>query len=70
MTDEIKAAINRCADQEKGIDVTLVEIGGTVGDIEMHAVAVGDVDDDCFLAMHDDNARHRQGDAMHVPLGM
>jgi len=34
VTDEIKAAINRCADQEKGIDVTLVEIGGTVGDIE------------------------------------
>jgi len=34
VTDQIKAAIALCAEQEKGIDVTLVEIGGTVGDIE------------------------------------
>ena len=34
VTDEIKLAIERCATQQKGIDVTLVEIGGTVGDIE------------------------------------
>lgn len=34
VTDEIKARIEACAHQVKGIDVTLVEIGGTVGDIE------------------------------------
>jgi CTP synthase len=34
VTDEIKARILACATQEKGIDVVLVEIGGTVGDIE------------------------------------
>ena len=34
ITDEIKRRILVCSEQEKGIDVTLVEIGGTVGDIE------------------------------------
>lgn len=34
VTDEIKGRILACANQEKGIQVVLVEIGGTVGDIE------------------------------------
>ncbi len=34
VTDEIKSRILACAQQEKGIQVVLVEIGGTVGDIE------------------------------------
>lgn len=34
ITDEIKQRILNCSNQEKGIDVVLVEIGGTVGDIE------------------------------------
>ncbi len=34
VTDEIKARILACAMQEKEIEVVLVEIGGTVGDIE------------------------------------
>lgn len=34
VTDEIKTRILACANQEKNIDVVLVEIGGTVGDIE------------------------------------
>lgn len=34
ITDEIKQRIYNCAKQEEGIDVVLVEIGGTVGDIE------------------------------------
>ena len=34
ITDEIKRRILACSEQEKGIDVTIVEIGGTVGDIE------------------------------------
>ncbi len=34
VTDEIKLSIHRCAAQEEEIDVTLIEIGGTVGDIE------------------------------------
>jgi len=34
VTDEIKARILSCASQEEGIEVVLVEIGGTVGDIE------------------------------------
>jgi len=34
ITDEIKKRILDCATQEEGIEVVLVEIGGTVGDIE------------------------------------
>jgi CTP synthase len=34
VTDEIKSRILACASQEKGIDLVIVEIGGTVGDIE------------------------------------
>ena len=34
VTDEIKARIVNCANQEKDTQVVLVEIGGTVGDIE------------------------------------
>ncbi len=34
ITDEIKKRILECGKQEKDIDVVLVEIGGTVGDIE------------------------------------
>lgn len=34
ITDEIKQKILACAKQAEGIDVVLVEIGGTVGDIE------------------------------------
>ncbi|NGX42450.1 MAG: CTP synthase [Chlamydiae bacterium] len=34
ITDEIKQRILECSKQEKGIEVVLVEIGGTVGDIE------------------------------------
>lgn len=34
VTDAIKAAIMACANQEPGIEVLLVEVGGTVGDIE------------------------------------
>lgn len=34
VTDEIKQRIINCAKQKEGIDVVLVEIGGTVGDIE------------------------------------
>jgi len=34
ITDEIKQRILQCARQEENIDVVLVEIGGTVGDIE------------------------------------
>ncbi len=34
ITDEIKQRIINCAKQEDGIQVVLVEIGGTVGDIE------------------------------------
>lgn len=34
VTDEIKQRILNCAKQKTGIDVVLVEIGGTVGDIE------------------------------------
>lgn len=34
ITDEIKNRILACASQVKGIDVTIIEIGGTVGDIE------------------------------------
>jgi CTP synthase len=34
VTDEIRKRILKGAEQEKGIDVLLVEIGGTVGDIE------------------------------------
>lgn len=36
VTDEIKRRIHLCAQQEKDTDVVLVEIGGTVGDIESH----------------------------------
>lgn len=34
ITDEIKKRIHACAEQEEGIQVVLIEIGGTVGDIE------------------------------------
>jgi len=34
VTDEIKRRIYLCSEQERGIDIVLVEIGGTVGDIE------------------------------------
>lgn len=34
ITDEIKARISLAANQEKGVQVVFVEIGGTVGDIE------------------------------------
>ena len=34
ITDEIKLKIVQCAKQEEGIQVVIVEIGGTVGDIE------------------------------------
>jgi len=34
ITDEIKQRIVKCAQQQEGIDVVLVEVGGTVGDIE------------------------------------
>ena len=34
ITDEIKQRIINCAKQTENIDVVLVEIGGTVGDIE------------------------------------
>lgn len=34
ITDEIKQRIYACAKQEENVDVVLVEIGGTVGDIE------------------------------------
>ncbi len=34
ITDEIKQRILNCAKQKEGIDIVLVEIGGTVGDIE------------------------------------
>jgi CTP synthase len=34
ITDEIKQRIVNCAKQEENIDIVLVEIGGTVGDIE------------------------------------
>lgn len=34
ITDEIKARIVACAKQNNGMDVVVVEIGGTVGDIE------------------------------------
>ncbi len=34
ITDEIKTRIELCAKQSEGADLTLVEIGGTVGDIE------------------------------------
>lgn len=34
ITDEIKQRIYQCAKQQENIDVVLVEIGGTVGDIE------------------------------------
>jgi CTP synthase len=34
ITDEIKQRILQCAKQEENIDVVIVEIGGTVGDIE------------------------------------
>ncbi len=34
ITDEIKQRILNCTRQEPGVDVVLVEIGGTVGDIE------------------------------------
>lgn len=34
VTDEIKARIEKCAHQDKNVQVVLIEIGGTVGDIE------------------------------------
>lgn len=34
ITDEIKKRIHECDQQEEGIQLTIVEIGGTVGDIE------------------------------------
>src|SRR5579862_6814650 len=34
VTDEIKSRILACSEQDKGIEVVIVEIGGTVGDIE------------------------------------
>ena len=34
ITDEIKKRIIECANQQKGIEVVFIEIGGTVGDIE------------------------------------
>jgi len=34
ITDEIKQRILACAHQQEGIDIVIVEIGGTVGDIE------------------------------------
>ncbi len=34
ITDEIKHRIKQCAKQDENIDIVLVEIGGTVGDIE------------------------------------
>lgn len=34
ITDEIKSRIHACAKQKPGIQVVLVEVGGTVGDIE------------------------------------
>ena len=34
ITDEIKQRIHSCAEQQEEIDVVLVEVGGTVGDIE------------------------------------
>lgn len=35
ITDEIKQRIYNCGKQEEGIDIVLIEIGGTVGDIEI-----------------------------------
>lgn len=34
ITDEIKQRITHCAKQQEGVDVVLVEVGGTAGDIE------------------------------------
>jgi len=34
VTEEIKQRIYQCFDQEKGTDVAIIEVGGTVGDIE------------------------------------
>jgi CTP synthase len=34
ITDEIKQRIHVCAKQQEGVDVVLVEVGGTIGDIE------------------------------------
>lgn len=34
ITDEIKQRIYQCSKEQEGIDVVLVEVGGTVGDIE------------------------------------
>lgn len=34
ITDEIKSRIKKCASQEENIDIAIVEIGGTAGDIE------------------------------------
>ena len=34
VTDAITAAIMACANQQSGIELLLVEVGGTVGDIE------------------------------------
>jgi len=36
ITDEIKRRIVECGRQSEGIDLVMVEIGGTVGDIESH----------------------------------
>lgn len=35
ITDEIKQRIYQCTKQQEGIDVVLVEVGGTIGDIEL-----------------------------------
>ena len=34
ITDEIKSRIRKLTAEEEGVDVAIVEIGGTVGDIE------------------------------------
>lgn len=34
ITDEIKQRIHQCVKQQEGVDVLLVEVGGTIGDIE------------------------------------
>lgn len=58
ITDEIKQRILNCSKQEEGIEVVLVEIGGTVGDIESHP----------FLEAIRQFCNERRGDCLNIHL--
>ena len=58
VTNEIKNQINLCSKQQKDINVTIVEIGGTVGDIESQP----------FLEAIRQFRHENQGDCINIHL--